>query len=121
MNHAPPPPAASRTGSVLLVLAGVLFIAVWILAHVVWASMSFMASLMSNDSGAASSGMHLWLLGGMLGGQLLTTAAGIPCGLAFFWRDRRRRLLWLFGALFVAGALLQVLAFSSFFSSASGG
>jgi hypothetical protein len=88
-------------------------------AHIAWAYLSFVASLMANDSGKASAAEHLSLIVGMLGGQVLAGAAGIPAGLAFFWRGRRKWLLWLFAILFVTGALGQVWAFNAFFSSAS--
>ncbi|MCM2257691.1 MAG: hypothetical protein NDJ94_18815 [Vicinamibacteria bacterium] len=104
---------------VLGVVAGITFMVVWIAAHAVWASLSFMASVMANDSGAASAGAHMLLIFGMLGGQVLAAAAGIPAGLAFFWRDKRRTLLIAFAILFVAGAVAQIVSFSGFFTNAS--
>ena len=74
---------------------------------------------MANDSGAASSDQHMSLIGGILGGQFLAGAAGIPGGLAFFWRSARKWLWISFAILFIAGAIWQILAFLSFFRAAS--
>jgi hypothetical protein len=109
-------PRASSSAQIALVIAGVSFAIIWIAAHVVWASLSLMAGLMANDAGAASTNQHLTLIVGMLLGQALAALAGIPAGLAFFWRERRKRLLLAFGALFIAGALGQAWAFQSFFA-----
>ncbi|MDZ4401356.1 hypothetical protein [Prosthecobacter sp.] len=113
-----PSAIAVKTGvSVAWVICGVLFIVLWIIAHVAWGMMSLMANVMANDSGAASGDTHMTLIVGMLGGQILAGGAGIPAGLAFFWRGRRKLLLWLFAALFASGALIQAGVFWSFFSS----
>lgn len=101
-----------------MIIIGILFMVVWIAAHVVWAAMSMMGSLMANDSGAASEDQHMALIGGMLGGQVLAGAAGLPGGLAFFWRKPRKWLIIAFALLFISGALWQFLAFQSFFSAA---
>ncbi len=107
-----------KTGvSPLLVIVGIFFIVIWIIAHIAWGTMALMANVMANDSGAASTEKQMTLIFGMLGGQILAGAAGIPAGLAFFWRGRRKLLLWLFAALFVIGALLQAGVFYNFFSS----
>jgi hypothetical protein len=116
MSAPTPTTSPSKGVRILLIFLGLLFIASWIAAHVVWASMSLMGSLMANDSGGATTNQHMGLIFGMLGGQLVAAAAGIPGGLAFFWRSQRKRLLMTFAALFVLGALWQVIAFFSFFS-----
>lgn len=112
--------SAPSTGrQVALVIAGLLFAGLWIAAHIVWASMALMATLMANDAGAASSEQHTAFMGGMLGGQIMAGAAGIPGGFAFFWR-RARKWLWIaFAVLFVGGALWQAIAFQSFLTAAS--
>jgi hypothetical protein len=112
-------PARSKAASAALVVAGVGVIVIWITAHIGWAFITLMANVMANDSGAASAEAHQSLIAGMLGGQILAAAAGVPAGLACFWRRRRKALLWLFLGLFVTGALAQAWAFSAFFSSAS--
>jgi hypothetical protein len=45
--------------------------------------------------------------------------AGVPGGLAFFWRSLRKWLWILFAALFVSGAVWQVVAFQFFITAAS--
>jgi len=102
-----------------LVLCGLLFAGLWVAGHIVWASMSLMGTLMANDAGGASSDQHMAFMGGILGGQIMAVAAGIPGGLAFFWRSLRKWLWILFAALFVGGAVWQVVAFQSFTTAAS--
>lgn len=113
-----PSPTVVKTGaSTAMVVCGIVFIVLWLIAHLAWGAMAFMADVMANDSGAASENKHMTLIFGMMGGQVLCAAAGIPAGLAFFWRRRRKLLLWLFAILFVIGALTQGGVFYSFFSS----
>lgn len=119
MNENPSATATAAKGGVSAVwtVCGILFIVLWILAHLVWGALSFIADVMANDSGRATENQQAMLIFGMMGGQVLCGAAGIPAGLAFFWRGRRKLLLWLFAGLFVAGALIQVSVFYSFFES----
>jgi hypothetical protein len=102
--------------SVLWLVCGILFIILWIIGHIAWGMMSLVADLMANDSGSAPAGKHMTLIFGMLGGQMLCGAAGIPAGLAFFWRSRRKFLVWLFSILFVVGALIQGGSFYAFYA-----
>jgi len=113
------PPKRSFVLTIILVVAGLIFSVVWIYAHIVWATMSAMASMMANDSGKSSMGAWGGLIGGMLMGQVIAGSAGIPGGLAFFWRGRRRLLILLFLILFIVGALCQVWSFHNFFSDAA--
>ena len=119
MSEAPTtaPAVAKEEVSVVWVVCGILFIVLWIIAHLAWAGLAFMADVMANDSGQAEPDKHMKLIFGMMGGQVLCGAAGIPAGLAFFWRRRRTLLLWLFALLFVVGAMIQAGVFYSFFSS----
>jgi hypothetical protein len=119
MSEVTPVPAVAKRVSGWMVVLGVLFMAVWIVGHVIWATMALMGTVMANDSGAASSEAHVSLMGGVLGGQVVAGLAGIPGGLAFFWRGARKGLWVLFGVLFVSGAVWQILAFKSFVSAAS--
>lgn len=98
-----------------MVCLGLAFMALWLVGAFVLGSVKFMASVMANDSGGASADAHMTLIGGMMLGQVLTGCAGIPAGLAFFWRTWRRRLLWAFGLLLIIGLIIQVLSFTSFF------
>ncbi len=105
--------------STALVVSGILFMICWIIAHLAWAGASFMATAMANDSGRIAEARHMSLILGVMGGQVLCGAAGIPAGMAFFWRRRRKLLLWVFAVLFVVGALIQGGIVYSFFSSMS--
>lgn len=116
MNASVSLPPRSPVRTALLVSGGILFCGVWMLFHVVWAYMAFVANVMANDSGRATGGQQMWLIGGMFAGQVLAGAAGIPAGLAFFWRGRRKRLLVTFVAVFLTGVLCQGIAFFSFFA-----
>lgn len=119
MSATPAPTETSPAARVALIILGILFILIWIAAHLVWGTMALMANVMANDSGSVSADQHSTLILGMLAGQVAAGAAGIPAGLAFFWRGKRKLLLWLFALLFLAGAAAQVLAFSYFFTTAS--
>jgi hypothetical protein len=96
---------------------GIIFIVVWLAGHGLWMTLSLIGSVMANDSGRVSNERHETLIFGLLAGQLLAGAAGIPGGLAFFWRKKRKALLWLAGGLFVLGVLVQVGAFRAFTSA----
>lgn len=109
--------AAKEKVSVVWKICGILFIVLWIIGHLAWGTMAFIADVMANDSGTADPNKHMMLIFGMMGGQVLCGAAGVPAGLAFFWRSRRKLLLWLFAILFGVGALIQGGVFYSFFSS----
>lgn len=91
----------------------------WLSVSAVWFMMSMMGTLMANDSGAASTDSHMTLIVGMICGQGMTSLAGICGGMAFFWRSRRRLLLWLFTALLILGGLCQYGFLHWFFSSVS--
>jgi hypothetical protein len=119
MSDPSPQSEVSPAVSTLLVIGGIVFICVWIAAHLIWASMALMGGLMANDAGAASSDQHSGLILGMLAGQVLAGGAGIPGGLAFFWRGKRKLLWGLFALFFVIGGLCQAWAFYSFFASVS--
>ena len=101
--------------SVVMVICGILFIALWLCGAAALGMMKMMASLMANDSGAASGDAHMTLIVGMMVGQLLTGLAGIPAGLAFFLRGWRKRLLCTFAIMLVVGILIQVAALWNFF------
>ena len=117
MSDTPTTQVAKGGVSVVMVICGILFIALWLCGAAALGMMKLMASLMANDSGAASNEAHMTLIFGMMGGQLLTGLAGIPAGLAFFWRGWRKRLLWTFAIMLVVGLLIQAAAFFNFFPS----
>jgi len=115
--EAPTPQESRKRISLWLVASGIVFIILWLAGAFVLGTMKLMASLMANDSGAASGEEHETLIFGMMGGQLLTGLAGIPAGLAFFWRGWRKRLLWTFLIMLIIGILIQAAAFCNFFPS----
>jgi hypothetical protein len=110
-------PSGSKTGlSPWRLVLGLLFIALWLGGAFFLGTLKLMASVMATDPGAASTDSHMTLIGGVMGGQVLTALAGIPAGLAFFLRTWRKRLLWTFALLLVLGLTLQILSFTSFFA-----
>lgn len=115
MNETSP----SKGVRVVPIIFGILFAGLWVTAHIVWGSMALMGTLMANDAGAATSDQHVAMMGGVLGGIVMAGAAGIPGGLAFFWRGARKWLWISFALFFVGGAVWQVLAFQSFMAAAA--
>ncbi len=108
-------PQSSRLRSGLLIVAGIAVMVLWSAANIVWIAMSLMGTLMANDSGRASQSLHLTLIGGTLGAQILVAMAGIPLGMSLFWCRRRKMLLWIFCAMLVAGLIGQAAALGAFF------
>lgn len=114
----PPPPALPKQGfDTTLMVVGILFILAWVGVHVVWGALSGMANLMANDSGRASSDAQVMLIVTFLAGVIVAGAAGIPAGMAIFWRGKRLMFLGLFVVLFLAGAACEWMAWSHFFTS----
>lgn len=107
-------PIVKRT---MLIVLGCLFFCGWVYAHCMWAALCIIPNLMANDSGRATGSQHLSLFIGMLTGQALAAAAGIPGGLFFFWHGKRLLMFVLFLLLFAVGALLQYSALTHFFSN----
>ncbi len=112
-----PPALQGRRFDTTLVVVGSLFILGWVGVHVLWGALSGMANLMANDSGRASSNAQMALILTFLAGVIVAGAAGIPAGLAIFWRGKRLMLLGLFVVLFLAGAACEWMAWSHFFAS----
>ncbi len=103
----------------LPVLAGIIFIVVWLGAAGVWAMMSAMGGVMANDAGRVDPEHHLLMLIVMFAGEALVALAGICGGSAFFLPTMRATLWWSFAGLLVVGAALQVWAVWSFLSAAA--
>lgn len=103
-----------RRLSVPMLLLGLVFIGLWLTGAFLLGALKFMASLMANDAGVASGESHMQMVVGVMMGQAATAVAGIPAGLAFFWRSARRKLLWAFALLLAGGILVQVLSVRSF-------
>jgi hypothetical protein len=104
------------TANALRVLLGCAIALAWIAGASLVISLSLMGTLMANDAGTVSAEAQTQMVLLVLGGQLLAGAAGIPLGLAVFWRARRKLLLRLCAGLLGAGllaALLGVYIFAS--------
>lgn len=99
-----------------MTVLGIGFIVLWLAACLVWAVLSFPGGLMANASGSFSPRAHMWMLAGLLLGQLVAAAAGIPAGLAFFHEETRSSLLWTFGWLLGGGIAIQAIAVVGFFN-----
>ena len=114
-----PPAKAAAATSTFAVIAGVIVIAVWLLASAVWAGMVVMGGLMANDAGRVSSERHLALLAMTMAGVALVGLAGVPIGLSLFWSAMRATLLWTAAGMCAAGLALQAAAVWLFRSAAS--
>jgi hypothetical protein len=75
---------------------------------------------MANDAGTASAAAQTKMVLLVLVGQILAGAAGLPLGLAVFWRTRRKLLVRIFAALLGGGLLLLVLGVYVFASNLPG-
>ena len=109
----------AKGASALSLVLGLLFAGLWLCGHVVWGSMALMGTLMANDAGSASTDQHMAMMGGVLGGIVMAGAAGIPGGLAFFWRSARKWLWLSFALFFIGGGVWQLIAFRSFIAAAA--
>jgi hypothetical protein len=79
-----------------------------------------MGTLMANDAGTAPAEAQTSMVLLVLGGQLLAGAAGVPLGLAVFWRTRRKLLLRIFAGLFGIGLTLVIVGVYVFASGLPG-
>ena len=110
----------SATANALRILAGTSLALVWIAGASLVISLSLMGTLMANDAGNVSASAQTRMILLVLGGQILAGAAGIPLGLAIFWRARRKLLVRVFAALLGIGLLLVVLGVYAFASRLPG-
>lgn len=113
-----------------MTIAGIAFIAIWIVVHVCLfylicaqgivldVLLAVLRSIMfPGTSNSPNPDMLNWIPG-MQAGMILSGAAGIPAGLAFFWRGRRGVLLLSFVVAFVLGILCDLYALYTMASSA---
>ena len=107
----------ARPADVLRIIVGVLLCAAWIAGTVVVITLSFMGTLMANDAGTVSASAQAAMVALVFVGQILAGAAGIPLGLACFWRTRRKVLLVIFAAVLGSGVLLQVVGVGTFLAA----
>ncbi len=129
MNEAPELPAAPaepvRPGSIVL---GITFIILWGLAHVVLLGLSFaggllleillgifknvtLPGLVINNPGTEMA----WIIPLQIG-IALTGLAGLPAGLAMFWRHHRKRLWFSFSGLLALGLAFDLYAIYRLFA-----
>ena len=107
----------TRTANALRVLAGLAVALVWMAGASLVASLSLMGTLMANDAGSADATAQTKMVLLVLLGQILGGAAGIPLGLAIFWRTRRKLLLRLFAGLLTTGVVLVIVGVYAFASN----
>jgi len=93
----------------LLIFAGLLVATIWIAGASLVTSLSLMGTLMANDSGEVSAEAQTKMVLLVLGGQIVAGLAGLPLGLAVFWRTRRKLLMRVFAWLLGIGVLLVVV------------
>lgn len=106
------------TANTLRTIGGVVLSAAWIAGSVVIFSLSMFGVFMANDAGSVSASAQTAMILLVLGGQVVAGTAGLPLGLACFWRKRRKILLVTFAALLGLGLLLQIAGIFTFVSNA---
>lgn len=115
------------------VVAGVIFITLWVFAHVALLILSFASGLFADIAlyllktvmipGLVINSPRMemaWVMPLQIG-VILAGAAGVPAGLAFFWRGRRLLLWVIFGVLFAAGVAMELYAVYRLVADSLGG
>ncbi len=95
-------------------IAGIVFIVVWLGLAGVWFIMSLMAGTMANDAGTVAPSLHASLLILMLVGELVVAGAGVVGGCAFIFAAHGPILWKVFWILLVVGGLMQAGAITRF-------
>lgn len=108
------------TANALRLLGGTLLAALWIAGASLVVTLSLMGTLMANDSGEVSAAAQTKMVLLVLGGQISAGLAGLPLGLAVFWRARRKLLLRVFAWLLGIGLLLVIVGVYVFVSNIPG-
>lgn len=132
MNEFPPAPAPKTLHPGWTAL-GITFIVLWVLAHIVLFFLSFLGGFFADlmlyflkgvmlpGLVINSSGMEMGWVVPLQIGVTLAGLAGIPAGLAFFWRSYRLRLLLLSGGLFLGGLAFEIYAIYRLIADSLGG
>lgn len=123
--------SAPSTGRIVI---GVSFIGIWLLGHVALfyifltggiltdLLLFFARTFMFPGNAQQGDAAQLFDWGGTLqAGLIVGGAAGIPAGLAIFWRRRRKMLLWIFTGGLIAGLLIEIYAVYTLFANAFSG
>jgi len=105
----PHPRMNKNLARALLIFAGLLVATIWIAGASLVTSLSLIGTLMANDSGEVSAEAQTKMVLLVLGGQIVAGLAGLPLGLAVFWRTRRKLLMRVFAWLLGIGVLLVVV------------
>ena len=108
------------TAHALRLLGGTLLAALWIAGATLVISLSLMGTLMANDSGEVPAEAQTRMILMVLGGQVLAGLAGLPLGLAVFWRMRRKLLLRIFAGLLAVGVVLIIAGVYTFAANVPG-
>lgn len=134
MNEVTPVSRTSSAPSTGRIVIGVSFIVTWLLVHVALFYLFLTGGVLTDlllylaraimfpGSAQQRDAAELFNWGGTLqAGLIVAGAAGIPAGLAIFWRNRRKMLLWMFAGAFLAGLLIEMYAVYTLFVSAFSG
>ncbi|TSA33586.1 MAG: hypothetical protein D4R65_07450 [Verrucomicrobiaceae bacterium] len=130
MEEAVPPASQTSTRGAWLTIAGISFIAIWIVVHVclfylICAEGIVMDVLLNilravmfpGTSNSPNPDILNWIPF-LQAGLILSGVAGVPAGLAFFWRGQRGVLLLSFVIAFVLGILFDLYAIYTMATSA---
>ena len=109
-NTQPNPP------NIFLNSVGIIFIAVWFIAHVVYILMGFMASVMSIEAGRNSViSINLFVYGFMFA-QILTAISGYHLGMFISKTGFRKKYFIRFCLYFFCGVIIKITLFSLWFN-----
>jgi hypothetical protein len=115
------------------VVCGILFFLVWAVVHVILFYSFFISGVIvdilitlirsiclpGTVINQSSAPLSMNWLGFLVTGLSIAGAAGIPGGLAFFWKSRRRTLWSIFWVALILGALFEIGALYSLVMSIS--
>jgi len=130
MEEAVPPRSATSTRGAWLTVTGIAFIAGWIAVHVCLfyvvcgggivtdILLNILRSVMFPGTANSPNPEIFSWIPSMRAGLILSGFAGVPAGLAFFWRGRRGVLLLSFVVAFVLGILFDIHAIYTLSTSA---
>ena len=115
MNQEPQQSSSHRGNRTRHIVLGILFTIGWIFGLCFFGLYVFMGDLFELADGGETQTQDNVFLIIQLVGFVLAAIAGILGGASFYCPSHRKRLLWLFGALLVAGVLVFISAFVYFF------
>lgn len=95
-------------------IAGIIFIGVWLAAAALWFVLSTMAGVMANDSGSVGSSFHAAMLIILVIGEAVVALAGVLGGASFIFTGAGATLWKTFWILLAVGAVMQITAIGLF-------